>query len=539
MEHTMMRYELTIDPIFRRAKSLYATREIVSRRPDKSVHRETFADFDRRARKLASALQKAGLKKGDRVATLMWNHNAHLEAYFGIPLSGGLLHTLNLRLSPDELAYIVGHAGDRFLFIDDVLWPLFERIKDRVQIERVFVFSPSGKPAPAGAEDFEAFLAGGDEAGALPQLLEEDAFGLCYTSGTTGKAKGVVYSQRAIALHSLGVGLVDSLGLSHRDTVLPVVPMFHVNAWGLPFGAVMVGAKMVMPGPHLDAENLLDLFEKERVTVGAGVPTIWLGILDALDKNPKRWKLMPDLRMVVGGSAVPESMIRRFDGHGMTIIHAWGMTETTPLGTVARLGPQHDDWSDDQKYAYRARQGVPSPGIELRAEGEKGLVPWDGKSAGELQIRGAWVAGSYYNAPPEGADRWTPDGWFKTGDVVTLDGDGCIKITDRSKDVIKSGGEWISSMDLENTLVAHPAIKEACVVAIPDPKWDERPLAVIVLREGQPAPTLEEVRAFLAKKFEKWELPDAVEVVDAIPKSGAGKYLKRELRERYKAYKKA
>jgi fatty-acyl-CoA synthase len=534
-----MRYELTIDPIFRRAKSLYATREIVSRRPDKSVHRQTFADFDRRARKLAAALQKAGLRKGDRVATLMWNHNVHLEAYFGIPLSGGLLHTLNLRLSPDELAYIVGHAGDRFLIVDDVLWPLFEKIKDKVKLERVFVFSPGGKPPPAGAEDLEAFLAGGDEAAALPPLLEEDAFGMCYTSGTTGKAKGVVYSHRSIALHSLAVSLADTLALSRRDTVLPVVPMFHVNAWGLPFAAVMVGAKMVMPGPHLDAENLLDLFEKERVTIGAGVPTIWLGILDALDKNPGRWKLVPGLRMVVGGSAVPETMVRAFDKHGMTIVHAWGMTETAPLGTVARLGPQHDGWSDDQKYAYRTRQGVPSPFIELRAESEKGFVPWDGKSPGELEIRGAWVAGSYYNPPPEGADRWTRDGWFKTGDVVTLDGDGCIKLTDRTKDAIKSGGEWISSVELENTLVGHPAIKEACVVAIPDPKWDERPLAVIVLREGQKAPTLEEVRAFLAKKFEKWELPDAVEVVDAIPKSGAGKYLKRELRERYKGYKKS
>ncbi len=538
MQHTMMRYELTIGPIFNRAKSLFASREIVSRRPDKSIHRETFADFDRRTRKLASALQKAGLKKGDRVATLMWNHNVHLEAYFAIPLSGGLLHTLNLRLSPDELAYIVNHAGDRFLFVDDVLWPLFEKIKDKVKLERIFVFSASGKAPPPGADDLEVFLGGGDEASPLPALLEEDALGVCYTSGTTGKAKGVVYSQRAIALHSLAVSLADTLGLSGRDTVLPVVPMFHVNAWGLPFAGIMVGAKLIMPGPHLDAENLLDLFEKEKVTLGAGVPTIWLGILDALEKNPGRWKLMPGLRMVVGGSAVPESMVRAFDRHGMTIIHAWGMTETTPVGTVSRLGPQHDGWSDDQKYAYRTKQGIPAPFVELRAQGEKGLVPWDGKSPGELEVRGAWVTGSYYNPDADGGNRWTKDGWFKTGDVVTLDGDGCIKITDRSKDVIKSGGEWISSVDLENTLVGHPAIKEACVVAIPDPKWDERPLAVVVLKEGQKAPTLEELRTFLSKKFEKWELPDAVEVVDAIPKSGTGKYLKRELRERYKDYRK-
>jgi fatty-acyl-CoA synthase len=538
MNHTMMRYELTIDPIFKRAKSLFASREIVSRRPDKSLHRETFADFDRRARKLASALQKAGLKKGDRVATLMWNHHAHVEAYFGIPLSGGLLHTLNLRLSHDELSYIVNHAADRFLIVDDVLWPLFEKIKDKVKFERVFVYSASGKPPPPGAEDFEAFLAGGDEAAPLPPLLEEDAFGMCYTSGTTGKAKGVVYSHRSIALHCLGVGLVDTLGISGRDTLLPVVPMFHVNAWGLPFASVMTGARIVLPGPHLDAESLLELFEKEKVTVGAGVPTIWLGILEALEKNPGRWKLQPGLRMVVGGSAVPETLIRAFDKHGMTIIQAWGMTEMSPLGSVCRLGPQHEGLSDDQKYAYRAKQGVPSPFIELRAEGETDLVPWDGKSSGELQVRGAWVAGSYYNPEADGGTRWTADGWFKTGDVVTLDGDCCMKITDRSKDVIKSGGEWISSVDLENMLVGHPAIKEACVVAIPDPKWAERPLAVVVLNDGQKAPTLEEVRTFLSRKFEKWELPDALEVVDAIPKSGVGKYLKRELRERYKSFQK-
>ncbi len=538
MRHTMMPYELTLAPIFARAASLFATTEIVSRLPDKSIHRTTYGAFDRRTRKLASALRAAGLTKGDRVATLMWNHAQHLEVYFAAPLAGGVLHTLNLRLHPDDLTFIVNHAEDRFFVVDEVLWPLFEKIRGRISADKILFLSPHGAPAPAGTTPYEAFLESGDERAPLAELREEDALGMCYTSGTTGKPKGVVYSHRSIALHSLAVGLADGLALSRRDTVVPVVPMFHANAWGIPFAAVMVGAKPVFPGPHLDAENLLDLFERERVTVAAGVPTIWLGILEALEKNPGRWKLAPGLRMVVGGSAAPESMIRAFDKHGLTVVHAWGMTETAPLATVSRVGPELDTASDDARYAVRAKQGVPAPFIETRAMNEKGLVPCDGVSPGELHTRGAWVAGSYYGAEsgdPALAERWSADGWLKTGDVVTIDASGYVKITDRTKDLIKSGGEWVSSVELENALMGHPAVKEACVVAIPHPKWAERPLAALVFKEGAHA-TDEELRAFLADKVAAWWVPDAFVQVEAIPRTSAGKFLKSELRERFKDF---
>ncbi len=536
MRHTMMRYELTLTSMFRRAAEHYSNTEIVSRKPDKSLDRRTFGDFDRRARQLASALRKAGCKKGDRVATLMWNHYAHLEAYFGIPIAGCVLHTLNLRLHPDEIAFIATHAEDRFVIVDDVLWPLFDKVRAKAKFDKVIVLRLTSAPLPAGTIDYEDFLNSGDASDPLPDLVEDDPMGLCYTSGTTGKPKGVCYSHRSIALHSLGASLSDTLGLSRRDTILPVVPMFHANAWGIPFAAIMIGAKMVMPGPHLDGESLLELFEKEKVTLAAGVPTIWLGILQALDKEPKRWSLTRDMRMVVGGSAAPESVIRGLDKHGLRVIHAWGMTETAPLGSVSHLAPHMDDWAEDDKYAHRAKQGIASPFVELRAVSDAGVVPRDGKSPGELEVRGAWVAGSYVPPSDENATKWTQDGWFKTGDVVTIDGGGCIKITDRTKDLIKSGGEWISSIDLENLIMGHPAVKEAAVVAVPHPKWDERPLAVVVLKDGAIASEAD-LRAFVAAKVAKFQVPDAFVFEATIPKTSAGKFLKSELREKYKAHK--
>jgi fatty-acyl-CoA synthase len=535
MHHTMMPYELTLTSIFERARTLYGKTEVVTRLPDKSLHRYTYADFDRRARKLSAALRAAGMKKGDRVATLMWNHYAHLEAYFAIPIGGGVLHTLNLRLHPDEIGFIATHAGDSILVIDDVLYPLYAKFKDRCPAKLTIVVPLTGQPVPEGTVDYEEFLRGGDEAAPLADVREEDPMGMCYTSGTTGKSKGVVYSHRSIALHSLAAALTDTLAISRKDTILPVVPMFHVNAWGIPFAAVMVGAKLVMPGPHLDAVSLLDLFEAERVTVAAGVPTIGMGILEALDESAAEGKprrLTSGLRMVVGGSAAPESMIRAFDRHGLRVIHAWGMTETAPLGTVAQLSPEILARSEDEQYAARAKQGVPTPFVEVRAVNDDGLVPRDGRTSGELEVRGAWVAASYYDMPAESA-RWTDDGWFKTGDVVTIDGDGFVKITDRTKDLIKSGGEWISSVDVENALMGHPSVKEACVVAVFHPKWDERPVAAIVLKDGMGA-TPDELRAFLAPKFTKICLPDAFVFMDAIPRTSAGKFLKRELRERFK-----
>ncbi|MCS7194652.1 MAG: long-chain fatty acid--CoA ligase [Meiothermus sp.] len=533
MQSTMMNFPLTIPHILERAGKFFPKEEIVTRLPDGSLHRYTYAEFYRRARRLASALKKAGLQRGERVATLSWNTYAHLEAYFGVPVAGGVVHPLNLRLHPSDIAYIAHHAQDRILMVDDVLLGLYEAIRPHVQFERVLVVPLTGRPVPEGLESYEDFLATGDEDFLYPELGEEEAAGMCYTSGTTGKPKGVTYSHRSIALHSLASALPDALNLSSRDVLLPVVPMFHVLAWGLPYTGVMVGCKLVLPGPHLDAVSLLDLFESEEVSKAAGVPTVWLGVLQALEKEPTRWRLKP-MELVVGGSAAPEAMIRAFDRLGHTVLHAWGMTEMSPLGTVSRL-KRHLMGDPEVAYRYRAQQGLPTPWVEIRAVGEQGEVPWDGRSLGELQVRGPWVAGSYYNLEAE-SDKWTQDGWFRTGDVVAIDPEGYIRIADRTKDLIKSGGEWISSIDLENALMAHPAVKEAAVIAIPDPKWDERPLAVVVLKEGQTA-TPEELRAFLEPRFAKWWLPDGYVFVDEIPRTSTGKFLKSKLRETFKDYK--
>jgi fatty-acyl-CoA synthase len=535
MRGAMMDYPLTLTPLFERAAMLFPAREIVSRMPDKSIHRYTYGDFTRRARRLAEALARAGLKKGDRVATLMWNHSSHLEAYFGIPLAGGVLHTLNLRLHPEQIAWIANDAGDRFLIVDEILLPLFEQLRAHAKLERVFVVRCTDKPLAAGTEPYEALLDTARGEFTPPAIDEGDACGMCYTSGTTGHPKGVVYSHRSTVLHCLATALADTLAVAQRDTILPVVPMFHVNAWGLPYAAVMVGAKLVLPGPHLDAASLLELFEKEDVTMTAGVPTIWLGILNALEKEPERYGL-PRMRMVVGGSAAPESMIRGFDRHGQTVIHAWGMTETSPIGSVSHLKPNLAGLDDDAQYRCRATQGLPVPLVDVRVVGESGeVMPHDGKSMGELQVRGPWVASSYYggSADPE---KFTSDGWFRTGDVVTMDAEGYVKICDRTKDLIKSGGEWISSVDLENALMGHPSVREACVIAVPHPKWSERPLAVIVLKEGAQA-TPDELRAFLAPHHPKWWLPEAFEFVAEIPKTSAGKFKKSTLRERYPEWK--
>ncbi|HLY25818.1 MAG TPA: long-chain fatty acid--CoA ligase [Aggregatilineales bacterium] len=532
MKSTMMDYPLTLPHILERAGRLFGKVEIVSRMPDKSLHRQTYGDFYVRARALAQALQKAGLKPGDRVGTLGWNHYAHHEAYFGIPCAGGVLHTLNLRLAPPDLAFIVNHAGDRFVIVDDVLLPLFEKIKADVKIEKVIVVPLTGQPVPDGYINYEDFI-GEDASGfQYPQLAEDDPMGMCYTSGTTGRPKGVVYSHRAIVLHTMASCMPTMLNISQRDTLLPVVPMFHVNAWGLPFTATMGGTKLVLPGPHLDPISLLDLFEKEQVTVTAGVPTIWFGILQALDKNPTGWKLTPNMTMIVGGSAAPESMIRAFDKHNLRVVHAWGMTETTPLGSVSFLKSTMENLSEDEKYAYRATQGIQSAFVDIRGMNEQGEIPWDGKTMGELQVRGPWIAGSYYN-PVDPVNNFTKDGWFRTGDVVMIDHEGYIKIADRTKDLIKSGGEWISSLDLENAIMAHPAVAEAAVIAIPHQKWVERPLAVVVLKPDMKA-TGEELIQFITPNFAKFWLPDDVVFVPSLPKTSTGKFLKSALRDQFK-----
>ena len=535
MQTTMMRYPLTLNHILERAGKLFPKSEIVSRLPDKSLHRHTYADFYRRARSLAEALIGAGLKPGERVATLCWNHYAHLEAYFGIPAAAGVMHTLNLRLFPDDIAFIANHAGDRFLIVDDVLLPLLDKFKSQVKFERIFVVPLTGQPVPKGYENYEELLSGAGGCFDYPAIDENAPCSMCYTSGTTGKPKGVVYSHRSTVLHTLVAALPDAMSLSGADTVLPVTPMFHANAWGVPYVAVMVGAKQVFPGPHLGAEDLLELLEKEKITVSLGVPTIWLTLIAQLDSHPGKWKLTPGMRMLVGGSAVPESLMRAFAKHDLHIIHAWGLTETSPLASLSRVKAGLQGLSEDEKFAYRAKQGIPMPLVELRLMGDNGEAPWDGASIGEIQVRGPWVTVSYYNVPVE-EDKFTKDGWLRTGDVATVDAEGYIKITDRTKDLIKSGGEWISSVDLENAIMGHPAVQEAAVIAVPHPKWGERPLAVIVLKPGAGAKA-GDIRNYLAERFAKWMLPDGYAFVKEIPRTSTGKFLKTKLREEHKNWR--
>ena len=528
-------YQLTLPTMLRRAEALYGPKEIVTRRPDKSFHRYTYADFVRRAKKLAVALGELGLRKSDRVATLAWNNHQHLEAYFGVPCAGLVLHTINPRLSADDLAYIIDHAEDRLLLVDETMVGLLSGFGDRVELDRVFVLSADGS-APEGLESYEDLISGAaEERFEYPDFDESDAAAMCYTSGTTGRPKGALYSHRAICLHSMASAMTDMLGIRERDVVMPVVPMFHVNAWGLPFTSTLVGAKQVLPGPHLDPESLLEDMSNEKVTITAGVPTIFLGILRKLDEDPDFYDLSSIRDMVIGGSAAPEGMIRAFEErHGLRVLHAWGMTETTPLGTVCTLSSLVDDAPEDEQYKVRATQGLPGPFIEVRARGDEGFVAWDGESMGELEIRGPWVSGAYFNTE-EGTDKFTEDGWFKTGDIVTIDENGYVEIQDRTKDLIKSGGEWISSVALENGLMAHDAVAEAAVIAVPNERWGERPLGVVVLKEDAEA-TEEELLSHLASSHPKWSLPDAIEFVDEIPHTATGKALKMALRERYSDY---
>lgn len=533
MKGLMMDYQLTIPTILRRAETLFGNKEIVSRLPDKSIHRYTYRDFGLRVKKLSTALRRLGVNEGDKVATLCWNHYQHLEAYFALPCMGAIIHTLNIRLSPDDLAYIVNHAEDKIIIADQVLLPLLEKFKSHIRVEKVIVIRQSDQPIAADYLDYEEVLSSGDATSYKAFEGDENtAASMCYTSGTTGKPKGVLYSHRSIMLHAMSC-LVSccGLGIMEHDVALPIVPMFHASAWGFPFNCTLVGATQVFPGPHLDAESLCELYVNEKVTVTAGVPTVMLGLLNRLDAAPGKYKL--SLRVIlIGGSSVPRFLIKAFDErYGITVLQGWGMTETSPLGSTAPITSYLMSASKEEQYEYQAKQGLPAPFVEIRGRNEDGLIAWDGKTMGELEVRGPWVSSAYYN-DPDPTGKFTEDGWFKTGDIVTVDSQGCIEVKDRSKDVIKSGGEWISSVALENTLMGHPAVLEAAVIGVPDAKWMERPYAYIVLRQGHAA-SAQEFEAYLETKFPKFWLPEGYAFVEAIPKTSVGKFLKSALREQH------
>jgi fatty-acyl-CoA synthase len=520
-------FQLSLTVLVERAERLSSGAPVVSRRPDGSVRRMTMGDCAQRARRLASGLVELGIEDGDRVATLLWNQSEHLELYFAVPLMGAVIHTLNPRLSADDLSYIAADAEDRIVVVDESLVHVLESID--YQFERVIVVSDSGS-VPADAIEYESLIAGSQPM-SWPAIDERQAAAMCYTSGTTGRPKGVIYSHRALVLHSLVFALPDALGIGSRDVILPAVPMFHVNGWNLPYTAALTGAKLVLPGPRLDPVSLLDLLEGERVTFTAGVPTVWMAVLQAIDAEPDRWDLSRLATVNLGGAAVPASLIAGFERHRLTIVQGWGMTETSPLGTLSKLPAELAGLPASDQHEYRARQGVPIPLIEIRARDDDGaLIPWDDRAMGELEIRGPWVAAAYHGGT--GADKFTDDGWFRTGDVVRINERGCMRICDRAKDLVKSGGEWISSVDLENRLMGHRAVAEAAVIAIPDEKWGERPLAAVVLREGMNADP-DELRSYLANDFAKWQLPDRIEFVEAIPRTATGKFKKTALRERF------
>ena len=535
---TMMHVPLSLNHLLDRAGSLFAGNEVVSRLPDKSLRRHSYGEWHRRTRALGSALQRLGLHKGDRVATLCWNHHANLEAYFGIPAAGGVMHTLNLRLSPDELAWIANDAEDRFLIVDDVLLPLYRQFGDRHAFEKVIVFPFTGAPVPDGLLDYEALLAAADPDGFdYAPHAEDDPVSMCYTSGTTGRAKGVVYSHRSTVLHTLVGGLADNWCLKNNDVVLPVTPMFHANSWGIPYAAVMLGTKLVFPGPHLHPDDLLDLMQLEPPTLALGVPTIWLTLIQAYERSlveqPGRWKLPAGMRSLVGGAAVPESLIRAYAKHGVWIQQGWGMTETSPLATVTSARAELRDADDDERFRRAATAGWPVPLVDVRIRGDDGNdAPRDGRTMGEIQVRGPFISGSYHHVPVSD-DKFTADGWLRTGDVATIDALGFVRITDRTKDLIKSGGEWISSVDLENALMAHAALAEAAVIAVADEKWGERPLACIVFKPGANATAHELAQHLVRHGFAKWQLPDRYEAIGAIPRTSTGKFWKLKLRERF------
>jgi len=537
MQGMMMEYPLTLLPILERSNRLFGKKQIVTRIGNETV-RATYADLYQRVHRLAGALASIGVQPGDRVATLCWNHQQHLELYFAAPCMGAVLHTVNFRLFQDQIVFILNDAEDKVIVVDEGLLPLLDQVIPKAPAVRHILVVGNVPPDKATIDgrpvtSYEDAVAAAPAHYTFPKLDEQAAAAMCYTSGTTGNPKGVVYSHRAIVLHSLTEALPDVMAIRERDVVMPVVPMFHVNAWGIPFTATMLGATQVLPGAAPGPLDLLRLIESERVTLSAGVPTIWLSVLGALEQG--KYDLSSLQRLIVGGSAAPRAMMERYEQqYGVPVWHAWGMTEMTPLGSLCWLKSYLDDVPTDDRWRILTSQGLPSPFVELKAIDEDGNdVPWDGKSLGEMVVRGPWVTSGYFNDPAPG-DRFTDDGWFRTGDVVTIDPEGYFSIADRTKDLVKSGGEWISSIDLENALVGHPAVAEACVIAVPHPKWAERPLACVVLRPDASAVSKAELIDFLRPSFARWWLPDDIVFVSELPRTGVGKLDKKVLRDQYR-----
>jgi acyl-CoA synthetase (AMP-forming)/AMP-acid ligase II len=528
----MMNYPLTIDRILEHARLLYPHREVVTKLPNGDIHRQNYGQLYSRVKRLAKALGKLGVEKGDRVGTFGWNNYQHLELYYAIPGAGAVCHTLNIRLFPQQLSYIINHADDKVIFIDATLLPLFEKVADQVQKVKHFVIynhSEGFQTKLPNVLFYEDLIDGSDDEFEWQVDDENMAMGLCYTSGTTGDPKGALYSHRSMVLHTYGMNQSSALGTAENDVVLPVVPQFHAMAWGLPYACLMAGANLVMPGPHLKGDALLELILREKVTVAAGVPSIWNDLYQNMKKNPDLDT--SSLRaLMVGGSAMPRGLIEAYEKErGISVLHAWGMTELSPLGTVCKLQSRHESLSDSEKWDIKARQGVPVFGVETRIVNEENQsLPWDGKAVGELQVRGAWVISQYFKL--EKSESFTDDGWFRTGDVATISADGYMKLTDRTKDLVKSGGEWISSVELENAIMAHDAVLEAAVIAIPDEKWAERPLAIVVLT---PTGQIDgdQLRDFIAPKFAKFWLPDRFLFNESIPKTSVGKFDKKKLRQ--------
>ncbi|RKQ33436.1 long-chain fatty acid--CoA ligase [Oceanobacillus halophilus] len=533
----MMNVPLTIGSMLEHAEKFFPKKQVISQTHDR-LHYLTYKEIGERTRKLMSILDKLGTKKGDKIGTLAWNHHRHLEIYFAAPGFGAVLHTINIRLSPEHIIYIINHAEDKILFIDEDILPLIEKIHPQLKTVEAFVVMTDKKDLPVSnltpLYSYEELLTKGDSSYSFrDDMNENDPAGMCYTSATTGKPKGVVYTHRSIVLHSYALGLADSAAISESDVSMAVVPQFHVNAWGTPFACTWFGSTQVFPGPQFTPKRLAEFIEKFNVTITAGVPTIWLGLLQVLEQGSYDTS---SLRAVLcGGSAAPLGLIKTFEQkYNIPFYHAYGATETTPLVSFSRLKSYQLDLSEEEKLHERSRQGILVPGLEMKVVGSDGNeVAWNDEEMGELLLRGNWIADEYYK-DERSKDAFT-DGWFHTGDVVTVDEEGTIKIVDRTKDLIKSGGEWISSVDLENAIMAHESVFEACVVAVPSIKWQERPVACVVLKEGYKQSEMKDtILEYLKPQFPKYWLPDDVIFFEEIPKTSVGKFLKRELREQVK-----